>query len=347
MRELLLAAFVAAAPLAWCKTAGGQILAEAPHNLAGWGSGGPATGVVLILSVGDSESASENPGLFDQVVLTPADVGRVVSIGSGLDDPDFADVSAALTNGVSDFAQLTAWIQPGGGGLGHGFVESNLFAPPLESADLAGSTVEGIALRIDALTLNEPSDGWVDLRFTLLVIGSPEGSGSSLELAQCRDELEEARYDEFRCWHLNVEFETAVAGLEERLVACEVDLGWTQVEASRLEAELVLAQSAAHEAQAERALAQAQLAHAQAALAAALADADADGVRDAGDSCLGTGSAAAVDGLGCSLAQFCSAIDATTGSGRATCNHVDWRNDEPLTDSPNDCKAAAGLCAAR
>jgi hypothetical protein len=43
-----------------------------------------------------------------------------------------------------------------------------------------------------------------------------------------------------------------------------------------------------------------------------------------------------VDGNGCSLAQFCSAIDTSSKTGESICRQSDWRNDEPLA-TPKDC----------
>jgi hypothetical protein len=80
-----------------------------------------------------------------------------------------------------------------------------------------------------------------------------------------------------------------------------------------------------------------------AALAAANADADADGRRDADDDCPDTAAGAAVDKGGCSVEQFCSAIDATTKAGQKLCKKADWRNDEPvMKKSEADCKVDKG-----
>jgi hypothetical protein len=84
-----------------------------------------------------------------------------------------------------------------------------------------------------------------------------------------------------------------------------------------------------------------------AALGEAVADTDEDGARDTADSCPGTPGGDEVDLVGCSLDQFCGAIDASTGSGGATCNNSDWRNDEPRANNPEDCKAKQGVCAPR
>ncbi|MCH7869778.1 MAG: hypothetical protein IH881_18940 [Myxococcales bacterium] len=71
-------------------------------------------------------------------------------------------------------------------------------------------------------------------------------------------------------------------------------------------------------------------------LAEATADSDKDGVRDTADTCLGTERASEVDGVGCSVKQFCAAIDASTRMGEAVCKMSDWQNDEPLGNA-GDC----------
>ena len=61
--------------------------------------------------------------------------------------------------------------------------------------------------------------------------------------------------------------------------------------------------------------------------------------------CAGTVATMSVDGHGCSLAQFCAGIHASTKIGARICRQSDWRNDEPIT-SPKDCavmKQGGGL----
>jgi hypothetical protein len=78
-------------------------------------------------------------------------------------------------------------------------------------------------------------------------------------------------------------------------------------------------------------------------LDAATADSDQDGHRDLDDACPGTAAGATVDQTGCSLAQFCAAIDATTSQGEKTCQASDWQNDEPLMTSRDaDCTVEKG-----
>lgn len=95
--------------------------------------------------------------------------------------------------------------------------------------------------------------------------------------------------------------------------------------------------------------AQAQVEAMTAELAAATADADADGVRDAADACASTPSGAVVDARGCSQAQFCAAVDTSTKAGRTLCKKSDWNNDEPLMKKKQaDCtwSKATKLCEA-
>jgi hypothetical protein len=82
-------------------------------------------------------------------------------------------------------------------------------------------------------------------------------------------------------------------------------------------------------------------------------DADGDGEADPGDACPDTAAGAAVDSAGCSLAQFCAALDAAPPWTRLlTCGRLDWRNDEPERVLPGDCAVVWRgpldfVCAAR
>lgn len=74
-------------------------------------------------------------------------------------------------------------------------------------------------------------------------------------------------------------------------------------------------------------------------------DADGDGEASPTDACPGTPEGVAVDAAGCSLRQFCRAIDGR-GRGAAVCNNSDWKNDEAL-GNPLDCKVRGGVCVPR
>ena len=69
------------------------------------------------------------------------------------------------------------------------------------------------------------------------------------------------------------------------------------------------------------------------------ADTDGDGEADSTDRCPMTPAAAAVDDAGCSQEEFCGLITFERKIGRrmATCNALDWKNDERL-GNPMDCR---------
>ena len=94
---------------------------------------------------------------------------------------------------------------------------------------------------------------------------------------------------------------------------------------------------------AERAALAARVADLEAELGALLDDADGDAVPAVADACTGTAAGVAVDALGCSLAQFCSAHPLGVPQGMNRCRHADWENDEP-TGNPHDCRPQSGLC---
>jgi hypothetical protein len=82
-------------------------------------------------------------------------------------------------------------------------------------------------------------------------------------------------------------------------------------------------------------------------------DEDGDGEADSTDLCPGTASGEDVDANGCSLSQYCSAIDASTTEGRKICERSDWKNDEPLENKGNceavkeDMNSLSYLCVPR
>ncbi len=157
-----------------------------------------------------------------------------------------------------------------------------------------------------------------------------------------------------QCWNAHASCTYELGSCQADAGQCAQDLAGAALELQQCESALSLASAQLGQLASELLATQEELARADAArdqaladLAEALADGDADGVRDVADACPETAPLAAVDGVGCSGAQYCSAIPATTGRERSVCNHSDWGNDEPLADDPQDCRASAGLCAAR
>ncbi len=128
--------------------------------------------------------------LFDGISFGTQDVGRVFTIASPLDDPDFGSVTTALTNGSND---EIFWLFTAGGGSGGVNLESDLFAAIDKSGpDLLGYQIQSFSLRIDRLTFESPGrnpngDGiWTDWRgqVTLTIEASqiPEPSCTCLAL---------------------------------------------------------------------------------------------------------------------------------------------------------------------
>ena len=79
-----------------------------------------------------------------------------------------------------------------------------------------------------------------------------------------------------------------------------------------------------------------------------LNDTDGDGEPNVTDLCPGTIGGEEVDSAGCSLAQFCTAIDTSTKRGERECKASDHNNNESLTQ-PRDCAVdrQSGLCEPR
>jgi hypothetical protein len=139
--------------------------------------------------------------------------------------------------------------------------------------------------------------------------------------------------------------------LEADLIQTQGDLAQTQASLSQAQADITLLQADVTQLQSDLAFTEAglqqteaDLTQTQADLAVATADMDGDGIRDTADACPGTTAHAEVDLVGCSRAQFCAAVDVSTGPARATCNNSDWQNDEPRAENPEDCKAQQGVC---
>jgi uncharacterized repeat protein (TIGR01451 family) len=131
---------------------------------------------------------------------------------------------------------------------------------------------------------------------------------------------------------------------------CESDLETCEVDLGTCEGDLGTCTSDLSTAQGDLATCQGDLGACGSDLDACLQDppfedADGDGIHDDNDACAGTPAGEPVDGVGCSLAQFCGSYDVAGNSRNSPCNQADWGNDEPL--GAEDCKARGDVCEPR
>lgn len=107
------------------------------------------------------------PALFDEVVLTAASQGQVLT-ATAVTDPDFGAIVADLTDGALDTMYLWAFV--GIGGFGAGNSEQLWFT--LGSADFAGYSIDTITLTVDEITF-DTADNTTTLhaKFTVRVFG--------------------------------------------------------------------------------------------------------------------------------------------------------------------------------
>jgi len=144
----------------------------------------------------------------------------------------------------------------------------------------------------------------------------------------------------------NIDFDQQKATVNPPGGTCEADLA-CQAGLNQATSDLLACQAALESHDEEVAVLEEALASQQAEYEAEIdrleADADGDGVRDLDDSCPGTPADMAVDGDGCSQAQFCAQVDAATRMGRKICPRLDWKNDEPFMRAKDrDCTIDRG-----
>jgi hypothetical protein len=113
-------------------------------------------------------------------------------------------------------------------------------------------------------------------------------------------------------------------------MACQEDLGTCTEDLDQCDSDLAGTAAELDTASSVLLVCQEDLGACTQDLATLTADSDRDGRPDVEDVCPGTSPNQEVDQVGCSLRQFCVAIDATTPVGRRECRNSDWRNDEPL-----------------
>jgi uncharacterized repeat protein (TIGR03803 family) len=114
-------------------------------------------------------------GLFNALLLTTKDVGRVFPIAQA-DDTNFAFVVSILTNGTADWV---GYLIEGACGSGEAALEQDFFSPLPPGGngiDFAGLHIDNIALEIDQLTFTPSGSGppWTDFTGSFLLFVNSE-----------------------------------------------------------------------------------------------------------------------------------------------------------------------------
>ena len=143
----------------------------------------------LDLTLGDSFFNPSNPlTLFDDVTITPADVGTIFELQPG--DTNFAELASRWTDGQNEFVRLIATEnQANGLSEQRGFFENMYFlgvSTPVVP-DLSGEVIERVTISLDNFNLvpntgSNPASSLsgppVDILLTVTVFGAvPEPTG--------------------------------------------------------------------------------------------------------------------------------------------------------------------------
>jgi hypothetical protein len=183
--------------------------------------------------------------------------------------------------------------------------------------------------------------------YTLTLTGTAASGTHSASLSlsiapptACDNDLDACRANLASCQEGGSDASAALASANASLAAANSGLATCQAQSAATAQQLASCQASGQQLQASLdqcsgALAtcsgsRASCATNLAACQSAQGDTDGDGIPDRLDRCAATKSGDAVDPAGCSLAQFCAAVDAGGLVGVATCVAVDWQNDEPI-----------------
>lgn len=91
--------------------------------------------------------STPDPALFDEVLLTSASVGQVLT-ATAMTDPDFGGIAATMSNGVSNGLNFFATFGSGAASIGN--TEQSWFA--LSTADFSGYSIDTITLTVDEIS---------------------------------------------------------------------------------------------------------------------------------------------------------------------------------------------------
>ena len=92
-----------------------------------------------------------NAKLFNDLVITPADIGHTI-VADAASDPDFSVFVDRVTNGRPNFTEIMFGATAGGGGGIGSAGEFGLFGLPPGVIDFRGFTVTSVALRVDTFS---------------------------------------------------------------------------------------------------------------------------------------------------------------------------------------------------
>ena len=151
-----------------------------------------ATGIRKPWYFGPNAGPFTGPGLFENLVLTPASLNQLYEANAG-NDPDFTYIADLLTNGTNDFVASATFAVPGGSGFSAPWTEQRFATYPGANGvwDFSGAQITRVVMRVDRALLEVPGsnpngDGnWTDFNFshTLLIYGVVPEPASALWLA--------------------------------------------------------------------------------------------------------------------------------------------------------------------
>jgi hypothetical protein len=104
--------------------------------------------------------ANRSADIFDQIPVQTWDVGRTFTV-TAADDPNFGNLTRALTNGTDDEFLLSVWFDYPFSGGGVRTAESTFFGHPgINGIDFQGFQISAISLRLDELTVDHSGSGF-------------------------------------------------------------------------------------------------------------------------------------------------------------------------------------------
>jgi len=140
----------------------------------------------LDLIFGDDFFSPTNPViLFDDLVVSPSDVGTTYDSTAANDPNNFPAAAIQITDGLDEFIKVSMReSQVGGQGEDRGGMESMFFGQPTPPGppDLVGATISRVSLTLDEFIFSTDSDPAFDVFITLSIFEIPEPVSAQLLL---------------------------------------------------------------------------------------------------------------------------------------------------------------------